>query len=161
MNNKSLDDMYREIILDHYRAPRGKKPIEQADISSDGQNPSCGDEISLKLTMDNGTVQDISVDCRGCAISVASGSMLAEYTKGKSLDEVVKLAEVVKKMLKGEQTELPADYEDLDALKGVRNFPVRIKCALLAWVTLLEGLKNYRQGESDVTAKATTEEGCE
>lgn len=159
MSNKSLDELYREIILDHYRAPRGKKPLEQADISSDGQNPSCGDEISLKLRMDNGTVEDISVDCQGCAISVASGSMLAEYTKGKSAEEVIKLAEVVKKMLKGEQAELPSEYEDLDALKGVRNFPVRIKCALLAWVTLLEGLKNYQDGSSESAATVTTEEG--
>ncbi len=153
-----LDDMYREIILDHFRSPRGKKPVDRIDLSSDGQNPSCGDEIELQVTMDDGAVKDIHVDCRGCAISVASGSMLAEYLKGKSLDEAKKLAEVVKKMLKGEDTEIPEEYEDLDALKGVRKFPVRIKCALLAWMTLIEGLKNYEDGKADQKATVSTED---
>ena len=153
-----LDDMYREIILDHFRAPRGKKPVDRVDVSSDGQNPSCGDEIELQVTMDDGTVKDIHVDCKGCAISVASGSMLAEYLKGKSLDEAIKIAEVVKEMLKGENTEIPKEYEDLDALKGVRKFPVRIKCALLAWVTLIEGLKNYEQGRTGEKTVVSTED---
>ncbi|MEW6411534.1 MAG: Fe-S cluster assembly sulfur transfer protein SufU [Candidatus Zixiibacteriota bacterium] len=153
-----LDDMYREIILDHFRAPRGKKPVDRVDVSSDGQNPSCGDEIELQVTMDDGTVKDIHVDCKGCAISVASGSMLAEYLKGKSLDEAIKIAEVVKEMLKGENTEIPKEYEDLDALKGVRKFPVRIKCALLAWVTLIEGLKNYEQGKTGEKTVVSTED---
>ena len=70
-----LDELYREIILDHYRAPRGKQPLPRVDITSDGQNPSCGDEIAVQVTMDDGTVKDVHVDCKGCAISVASGSM--------------------------------------------------------------------------------------
>ncbi len=145
MSNE-LDDMYREIILDHYRSPRGKKPVEHADIASEGQNPSCGDEIELQVEIDGNIVKDVHVHCRGCAISVASGSMLAETVKGKKLEEVTRIAEVVKKMLKGEDVEIPDDLGDLDALKGVRQFPVRIKCALLAWVTLVEGLKNYQNG---------------
>ncbi|UCD62653.1 MAG: SUF system NifU family Fe-S cluster assembly protein [Candidatus Zixiibacteriota bacterium] len=156
--NDRLDDMYREIILDHFRSPRGKKPIAKVDISSDGQNPSCGDEIELEATMDHGMLKDIHVDCRGCAISVASGSMLAEYLKGKSLEEAKRIAEVVRQLLKGEEAEIPEEYEDLDALKGVRNFPVRIKCALLAWVTLIEGLKNYEDGTVDGKVVVTTED---
>jgi nitrogen fixation NifU-like protein len=156
--SNSLDELYREIILDHYRSPRGKKPVDKVDISSDGQNPSCGDEIAVKVTMDDGTVKDVHVDCKGCAISIASGSMLAEYTKGKSLEEVKKIADAVKKMLKGEPAEIPAELEDLDALKGVRKFPVRIKCALLAWMTLVEGLKNYENGKSQETSKVSTED---
>ncbi|MFQ6007948.1 MAG: Fe-S cluster assembly sulfur transfer protein SufU [Candidatus Zixiibacteriota bacterium] len=81
----TLDDMYRDIIMDHYRSPRGKKPLEKADVVSDGTNPSCGDEITLQVALDNGTVKDVHVDCRGCAISIASGSMLAEVIKGKQL----------------------------------------------------------------------------
>jgi nitrogen fixation NifU-like protein len=154
----ALDDMYRDIILDHYRSPRGKKPLEKADITSEGTNPSCGDEITLQVALDNGTVKDVHVDCRGCAISVASGSMLAETIKGKSIEEAKKIAEVVKKMLKGEQTELPDDLGDLDALQGVRNFPVRIKCALLAWVTLMEGLKNHENGRRERTSVSTEDE---
>jgi nitrogen fixation protein NifU and related proteins len=141
-----LDDMYREIILDHYRSPRGKKPLGHADIESEGQNPSCGDEIELQAELDGNVVKDVHVHCRGCAISVASGSMLAETIKGKPVEEVVRIAEVVKKILKGEETNVPDDLGDLDALKGVRQFPVRIKCALLAWVTLVEGLKTYQNG---------------
>ena len=156
--SNSLDELYREIILDHYRAPRGKKPVEKIDIASDGSNPSCGDEIAVQVTMDDGTVKDVHVDCKGCAISVASGSMLAEYTKGKSLDEVKQIADAVKKMLKGEGDEIPPELEDLDALKGVRKFPVRIKCALLAWMTLVEGLKNYEDGKVGSTSKISTED---
>lgn len=153
----SLDDMYREIILDHYRSPRGKKPLDGPDVSSDGQNPSCGDELCLQLKVKAGLVNDVHVNCTGCAISVASASMLAEVVKGKSVEEVEELAAVVKKMLKGESTELPEDFGDLDALKGVRKFPVRIKCALLAWVTLVEGLRNFDNGHSGDTQTTTTE----
>ncbi len=154
----SLDDMYREIILDHYRSPRGKKPVDHADITSNGHNPSCGDEISMEVEMDHGVLKDVHVNCRGCAISVASGSMLAEVVKGRSFDDVKRIAESVRKMLKGEDVELPSDIGDIDALQGVRQFPVRVKCALLAWVTLVEGLKQYEAGQGDRTAEASTEE---
>jgi nitrogen fixation NifU-like protein len=155
--SQPLDDMYREIILDHYRAPRGKKPLDHTDIASDGMNPSCGDEISLQVQMDHDVLKDVHVNCRGCAISVASGSMLAESVKGKSFEEVEKLAEVVRKMLKGEPTEIPEDLGDIDALKGVRQFPVRVKCALLAWVTLVEGLRKYRNGHAGDKIVVSTE----
>ncbi len=159
-----LDEIYREIILDHYRAPRGKKPLDKTDVSSNGHNPSCGDDIDLHLQMDNGTVKDINVNCKGCAISVASGSMLAEYIKGKPLDEVKKIADIVKKMLKGEEFDLSeelGEYElgDIDSLKGVRKFPVRIKCALLAWMTLIEGLKNYEDGKRAQDPTTTENDG--
>lgn len=144
--NEKLDDMYREIILDHYRAPRGKKPLEKKDVTSNGHNPSCGDDVVLELEMDKGVVKDIHVECKGCAISVASSSMLAEYIKGKPLEDVKDLSEKVKDMLKGQDASLPEDIGDIDSLKGVQKFPVRIKCALLAWMTLIEGLKSYEKG---------------
>lgn len=156
--NDQLDDLYRDIILDHYRAPRGRQPLDKSDISSEGQNPSCGDEIVLEVKVDGDTVQDVHVNCQGCAISVASGSMLAEYVKGKSIDEVKKMSETVRKLLKGEDTEVPEEADDLDALKGVRQFPVRIKCALLAWITLIDGLKNYENGSGGSGKKVSTEE---
>ena len=158
--SSSLDDMYREIIMDHYRSPRGRTPLEKTDASSEGQNPSCGDEIEVAFSMDKDILTDVHVNCKGCAISVASGSMLAETVKGKSFEEVLKIAEIVKKMLKGEEVEIPddPDFEDLTALKGVRQFPVRIKCALLAWVTLVEGMKKYQAGDSAPERVATTEE---
>lgn len=156
--SQPLDDMYREIILDHYKAPRGKKPIDKVDISSNGHNPSCGDDIVLKVDVDHDTVKDIHVDCKGCAISVASGSMLAEYIKGKSIDEVKKIAEAVRLMLKGENIDLPDDIGDIDSLQGVKKFPVRIKCALLAWMTLIEGLKSYEAGHSTEPFEVSTED---
>ena len=143
-----LDEMYREVILDHYKAPRGKKPLEHASVSADGHNPSCGDDIRLEIEMENGILKDIHVDCKGCAISVASGSMLAEAVKGKKFEEVRQMADSIKKMIKGEIEVPDDDLGDLGALKGVRQFPVRIKCALLAWVTLIEGLDKYANGQT-------------
>ncbi|HWR82369.1 MAG TPA: SUF system NifU family Fe-S cluster assembly protein [Candidatus Deferrimicrobium sp.] len=153
----ALDDMYRDIIMDHYRSPRGRKPLERADVTSDGSNPSCGDEIQLEVELNDDTVKDVHVDCRGCAISVASGSMLAEVIKGKSLAEARRIAEHVRKMLRGESIEMADDLSDLTALQGVRNFPVRVKCALLAWITLMEGIKSHENGRS-ATPHASTED---
>jgi nitrogen fixation NifU-like protein len=156
--NENLDEMYREIILDHYRSPRGRKPVNKADIKSDGHNPACGDEIQMTVEVDHDHVKNIHVDCKGCAISVASGSMLAEFIKGRSIDEVKKFAQVVRQMLKGELDEIPEELGDIDSLKGVKQFPVRIKCALLAWMTLLEGVKNYESGHGDIKAEISTED---
>ncbi len=156
MSDENLDDMYRDIILDHYRSPRGKKPLKKSDIASEGMNPSCGDEINLEVEISDDNIKDVYVSCRGCAISVASGSMFAEISKGRSLEEVKRIAELVKKMLIGEEVEVPEEFEDLDALKGVRNFPVRVKCALLSWVTFLDGVKNYQEGKDQ--SKTNTEE---
>jgi nitrogen fixation NifU-like protein len=154
-----LDDMYREVILDHYRSPRGKQPLEKSNVSAEGHNPSCGDEIDLELLVENDILKDVHVNCKGCAISTASGSMLAETVKGRSFEEVLKIAEEVKKMLKGEVDEPDESLGDLDSLQGVRQFPVRVKCALLAWVTLVEGLKKYHNGEAkDGQVNVTTEE---
>jgi len=156
--SSALDEMYRDIIMDHYRSPRGKKPLEHADICSGGHNPSCGDEITMEAEVEDGTLKDIHVACHGCAISVASGSMLAEIVKGKSFEEIEKIAEVVKKLLKGEITEIPEEYGDIDALAGVRRFPVRVKCALLSWVTLIEGIRKYHNGEPCEKDVVTTED---
>ena len=153
-----LDEMYRDVILDHYRSPRGKKDIAREDIISAGHNPSCGDELDLSLEVDSGKVKDIHVDCRGCAISTASGSILAEIVKGKTLAEAKQIAGIVKSILKGEETEIPDNLGDVDALQGVRQFPVRIKCALLAWVTLLEGIESFENGKSKPSGSVSTEE---
>ncbi len=157
--SENLDDMYREIILDHYKAPRGKKPLEEKDITSDGHNPSCGDELKMELKVDKkNNIADVHVNCKGCAISVASGSMLAEYIKGKSLKEVKLISEEIKKMLKGEESKITEDIGDLDSLKGVRQFPVRIKCALLAWMTLIEGVNKFENGTKPDSFTVSTED---
>lgn len=145
--NDNLNEMYRDIIMDHYRDPRGRKDINNADVANEGKNVSCGDEIDVKLKLDGDIVEDVGVHCAGCAISVASGSILSEVVEGKSISEIKNIAAAVRSMLTGEE-ELDDDNEDfgdLSVLEGVKQFPVRIKCALLAWTTLVEGLDNYQK----------------
>lgn len=150
-----LKDMYRDIIMEHYRYPRGHKEIIDPDLINGGQNPACGDEIEVKVKMDGDKVGDVSVDCVGCAISVASGSMLAEVVEGKTIEEIKKISAVVKALLKGEEITEDMELGDLEALKGVRNFPVRVKCALLSWTTLVDAIEAK---EMKTTAEMSTTE---
>lgn len=152
--NDNLDDLYRDIIMDHYKSPRGKKDIQDADFVNEGKNPVCGDEIEVSMKVEGGRVYDISVQCMGCAISVASGSMLAETIKGKSIDEVKKIARAVRAILKGEEPDDEIELGDLDALEGVNRFPVRIKCALLSWSTLVDGLEAW-ENQKQVAVTST------
>jgi nitrogen fixation NifU-like protein len=145
--SEALDDLYRDIIMDHYRYPRGHKHLHEADIRSGGQNPVCGDEIEVSLKINGDKIEDIGVECVGCAISVASGSMLADLVKGKTIEEVKVLAVAVKAILKGETPPAGIELGDLEALSGVRNFPVRIKCALLSWTTLVEAIDSLKEGK--------------
>lgn len=141
-----LDSLYRDILMEHYKFPRGRRKLEHADIHNEGQNPSCGDELEMELQLDGDKIKDIYVSCVGCAVSVASGSMLADAIKGKTLDEVKKIAETIRKMLKGEDIPDHIDLGDLESLRGVKKFPVRIKCALLSWTTLIDALATKEQG---------------
>ncbi|PKK83153.1 MAG: SUF system NifU family Fe-S cluster assembly protein [candidate division Zixibacteria bacterium HGW-Zixibacteria-1] len=150
-----LSDLYRDIIMEHYRFPRGHHHVDNPDIANQGQNPVCGDEIEIKLKMAGEKVEDISVNCVGCAISVASGSMLAEIIEGKTLPEIKKIAEVVKKLLKGEDIDEKHDLGDLEALRGVKKFPLRVKCALLSWTTLVDAIN---AGQADKSIHITSTE---
>ncbi|MFQ5555621.1 MAG: Fe-S cluster assembly sulfur transfer protein SufU [Acidimicrobiia bacterium] len=143
----ALDDLYREVILDHYRNPRRKGSLERPHIHAEGQNPSCGDEFSLDLAVEDGKVVDAAIQGIGCSISQASGSMMAEAIVGRELDDVVDLTHKFKLMMSIEDGDNPVDPErpgsvlgDLEALQGVRRFPVRIKCADLPWTTLEDAL---------------------
>jgi len=144
----TLNDLYRDIILEHYRYPRGRKPVENPNIENEGQNPLCGDSIKMQVRVKNDKIEDIGIDCSGCAICAASSSMLAEVIKGKSLKEVRRLTETVKGLLKGDDKANANGLElgDLEALEGVRKFPVRIKCALLSWTTLADGIETWKKG---------------
>ncbi len=136
------DDLYREIILDHYRNPRHHHAVEPADRVIEANNPLCGDEIDLSYRLDDGTVAAIGFVGRGCSISQASASMLCEAVTGMSVEEATALAERFRTMLTGDGT-LSGDGDDvgdLEALRGVRAYPVRVKCATLVWNALLEGL---------------------
>ncbi|HLW59099.1 MAG TPA: SUF system NifU family Fe-S cluster assembly protein [bacterium] len=130
----SLDDLYRDVILDHYSHPRNKGTLDPADVVREGANPLCGDEIRLFLTVRDGVVTDVRFDGRGCSISQASASMMTERIKGQPVAEAERLIAAFKAMMHGEP---PAEaLGDLEALQGVRKFPVRVKCATLGWVTL-------------------------
>lgn len=139
-----LDDLYREVLLDHYRNPRGRHPIAGAGVQVEGFNPACGDQLKLALALDGETVRDIQVDARGCSISVASGSIMADLVRGRSRVEIERLFASFKAMMQGRTPETDVDLGDLEALEGVRKFPVRVKCALLAWTTLHEALELAR-----------------
>ena len=142
----SLDDLYREVILDHYSRPRNKGTLDPADVVREGANPLCGDEIRVSLLVHDGIVQDARFDGKGCSISQASASMMTERIKGRPIAEAERLIAAFKAMMRGEQ---PADdMGDLEALQGVRKFPVRVKCATLGWVTLEEALKELAHARS-------------
>ncbi len=134
----SLDDLYRDVILEHYSHPRNKGTLEPADITGEGANPLCGDEIRISLSVRDGVVRDARFDGKGCSISQASASMMTERIKGRRVEDVGRLIAAVKAMMRGERP--GEDLGDLEALQGVRRFPVRVKCATLGWVTLEQAL---------------------
>jgi nitrogen fixation protein NifU and related proteins len=159
-----LEDLYREIILDHYRNPRNRGELSSPPATRvEGFNPLCGDEIVLYLDVDGDVVSDIRIGGQGCSISQSSASMMSAAVKGRTLDEVRALSRAFKGMMSiheqsldgepapgdnGETADDVADDSadegvklgDLEALRGVVKFPVRIKCATLSWNTLLQGL---------------------
>jgi nitrogen fixation NifU-like protein len=156
-----LEDLYREIILDHYRAPRNRGELPSPPAHKvEGFNPLCGDEVVLYLDVDpsSDVVRDVKIAGQGCSISQASTSMMSAAVKGKTLAEVDQLIRAFKALmsiheskLEGESdgADLAADLEgvrlgDLEALQGVVKFPVRIKCATLAWNTLQQGIEESR-----------------
>ena len=136
-----LDDLYREIILDHYRSPRHKGRVEDPDISARGYNPLCGDDIEITLRLDGDRIDEVAFDGHGCSISQASASMLTEAVAGKRLGDALELAASVRAMFTGGEIDLES-LGDLEALQGVNRYPVRIKCATLAWNALQVGAEN-------------------
>ncbi len=138
------DDLYREIILDHYRNPRHHHTVDPADRVIEANNPLCGDEIDLSYRLDGGTVAAIGFTGRGCSISQASASMLCEAVTGMPVADAARLAEQFRAMLTGDGTSIMEDDSvgDLEALRGVRAYPVRVKCATLVWNALLEALSD-------------------
>ena len=155
-----LEDLYREIILDHYRNPRNRGELSSPPATRvEGFNPLCGDEIVLYLYIEDGVVKDIRIGGQGCSISQSSASMMSSAVKGRTLDEIRALSRAFKGMMSIHEASLDGDgadpddgandpsaagdevkLGDLEALRGVVKFPVRIKCATLSWNTLLQGL---------------------
>ncbi|HUX87235.1 MAG TPA: SUF system NifU family Fe-S cluster assembly protein [Chloroflexota bacterium] len=142
-----LDELYREVILEHYKNPRNQGHLDHPDVANRGHNPLCGDEIEISLDLKDGRVDDIRFQGRGCSISQASASMLTEAIKGKNIAEARTLIDRFKSLMHGDDGSLDQldQLGDVEALQGVRKYPVRIKCAMLAWTTLQEGLDLYDQ----------------
>jgi nitrogen fixation NifU-like protein len=140
----SLEDLYKEVILDHYRTPRNKGRLDPHDVALERNNPLCGDEIELFLKFDGENLQEIAFDGKGCSISQASASMMTEKVKGLSVKDAAELAATIKAMMAGESEGDPKALGDLVSLKGVVKYPVRIKCALLGWNTLVEAIEESK-----------------
>jgi nitrogen fixation NifU-like protein len=140
---QGLDDLYREVILDHYRTPHGATQIDVPSVQVEGFNPLCGDELVMSLDIDDSRIRGLHIEPSGCSISVASASMLAQQLQGKTVDEAIELKETFKAVMRGGDWPDGVDPGDLEALEGVKNFPVRIKCALLAWMTLEQALAQH------------------
>ena len=143
-----LGGLYGHLILDHYRNPRNREPVPNADIEAEEFNPFCGDRIALQLGLDyEGRVAQACSTSEGCSIIQASASMMADLAFGKSLGELEDLAELFRSMMRGERSSdgITEELGDLKALEVVRAYPVRIKCALLPWVALEEGIARFRK----------------
>jgi nitrogen fixation protein NifU and related proteins len=136
-----LDELYRDLILDHYRHPRNKGHLEHASSQTEGYNPLCGDEIAVDLMLDGDVVSDVAFSGRGCSISQASGSMMTAAIKGHRKEEALALINAFTRMMTDPDDESEEDLGDLEAFQGVAKFPVRVKCATLAWHVLEEGLE--------------------
>ena len=142
----SLEDVYTELVSEHSRNPENRHPLPGANCSLTGHNPSCGDEITLQLKIEDGVVKDAAFTGVGCAISQASTDMMIDLIRGKSVEKAKALAEKFIAMIKREITD-DEELEELDealSLKNVSNMPARVKCAVLAWHTLDDALKEEK-----------------
>ena len=154
---QGLDSLYRDVIFEHYRRPHNKGPLDDAQIVTKGNNPVCGDRVTIYGHIKDGKLDRIHFDGKGCAICIASSSMMTEAVTGKSLEEAGKITDHFKAMMRNETPfEPPAEVPDLEALEGVRKFSVRVKCATLAWTTLKNGIVAYQAGNS----QSETDESC-
>jgi nitrogen fixation protein NifU and related proteins len=141
-----LDELYRELILDHYKRPHHRDRLSDPDVTAEGYNPVCGDEIEMELDFDGDTLTSIGVRGRGCSISQASASMMSDVVEGKTVNEIRHLSDEFTGMMRNGDGGVPEDLGDIEALQGVAKFPVRVKCATLAWHTLGEGIQQHEKG---------------
>ena len=136
----ALDDIYKEVILDHYKSPRNKRELPGAELQCTANNPLCGDEITVFAHVDGATVAEVTFQGAGCSISQSSASMMTEAVGGASVDAARRLAGEFRGMMAGDVEPDEQEFGDLVALKGVVKYPIRIKCAVLAWDVLQDAL---------------------
>jgi len=137
----SLEELYKEVILDHYKKPRNRREAEAATVSCSRNNPLCGDDITVTAHVEGDLISDIGFEGQGCSISMASASMMTEAVKGKTTGDAEKVTAAFRGMMSGEVEPDEDAFGELVALKGVVKYPVRIKCAVLAWDVLQEALE--------------------
>ena len=137
----ALDDIYKEVILDHYKSPRNKRELPGAELKRSANNPLCGDEITVYVHTDGETIAEVTFQGAGCSISQSSASMMTEAVTGVTAAEAKHLASDFRGMMAGEVEPDEQEFGDLVALKGVVKYPIRIKCAVLAWDTLQDALE--------------------
>ncbi|MDW0117572.1 SUF system NifU family Fe-S cluster assembly protein [Sporosarcina thermotolerans] len=140
MSTNKLDQLYRSVIMDHYKNPRNKGVLEENNVTIDMNNPTCGDVIHLTLKVEDGIVRDAKFEGEGCSISMASASMMTQIVKNKDLDTAKKYAQLFSNMMLGKEIDDSMDLGDIEALSGVAKFPARIKCATLAWKAMEKGV---------------------
>ena len=157
--DSELQDLYRDVLLDYFRSGTHKGKLDPADIVGEGVNPLCGDSLLFTATLKEGRLDGVKYQGHGCVISQSSAAMMAETLVGKTPAEAEKLTTVFKAAMtgKGSFADFPEDLEELKALEGVAKYPVRIKCALLSWNTLLEGLKSLALGRKESAQYQETE----
>ena len=149
-----LNDLYRDVILDHNRRPRNFGGLEPADASVEGFNPLCGDRLTVRLQMQDDKISDIRFEGQGCAISTASASLMTEAVKGKTRADALRLFDRVHQLLTDDGAPPAEELGKLAALSGVREYPARVKCASLCWHTLASALKSAPpQGLPPVTTE--------
>lgn len=135
-----LEDLYREVILQHYQSPRNRRTIPDANVQGYAQNPLCGDEMAVAARVDGGRIVDAAYEARGCSISHASADMMADAVRGKTLEEVSQILDAFKALMTDSAAPPSPDLGELSMLQSVRRYPVRVKCALLPWTTLADAL---------------------
>ena len=150
MMQVSSSTLYREVILDHFQNPRYKEDLKDFDEEVEGYNPLCGDRVILRIKINNENshkkqMKNISVNTKGCSICVSSGSIMAEELIGKEVEFVKKYIDRFKQMLKGGEI-ISSGIGDVETLEGIKNYPARIKCALLPWTSLEEGIGDFEKG---------------
>ncbi len=143
----SLDNLYRRVIMDHYQNPKNRGKLDDGAFTIDMNNPTCGDSISLQMSIEDGRITDVKFLGDGCSISMASASMMTEAVKGLKVEQSLELVDLFSRMMRGEEVDAERfPLEDIEALSGVKNFPARIKCATLAWKALGKGIEEHKHG---------------
>lgn len=140
-----LDQLYQDIIIDHYKHPRNHAALRDDEVLADEENPMCGDQVRLTARVENGHITDIRYDGKGCAISQASASMMTETLKGRTVEEAGAMIGRFVQAMRGEKEFDSETPEDLLALRGVRKFPLRVKCATMSWHGMEKVLKQLAE----------------